>query len=261
MLYNNIGDNMKIKQIKKQGTKYKIILENNEIITTYDEIILANNILYKKEIDETLIQKITNENENVEAYNKIIKFIKTKLRSRKEIEEYMNKQNIEKQEQQKILKKLEEQKLINDKLYVQAFIHDKISFSNEGPNKIRKELIKNQIDENDIEEELKKIDNEQIKEKLTKLIIKKISTNKKYSNNIIKQKILNHFINLGYEKNDILYILETNTQKDNEILKKEYIKLLNKLKNKYKDDELKFKIKQKLYQKGFEIDEINNLLN
>lgn len=261
MLYNINGDTMKIKQIKKQSDKYKIVLENNEIITTYDEVILKNNILYKKDLDDKIINEIKKENEYYEMLNKTIKYIKTKLRSEKEIIDYMNKQKIEETNQQKIIKKLKEQKLINDKLYIQAYIHDKITFSNDGPNKIKKELIKNKLEENDIEEELIKINKEKIKEKLEKLITKKISINTKYSNSMLKQKLLNHFINLGYDKNDILYILENNITSNNEIIKKEYTKIYNKLKNKYEGKELIFKIKQKLYQKGFEIEEINKILN
>ena len=50
---------MKIEKIKKLSNgKYKIELDNKEKITTYDEVILEENILYKKEIDNELINKI-----------------------------------------------------------------------------------------------------------------------------------------------------------------------------------------------------------
>ena len=39
---------MKIKTIKKNGKKYKIELEDGNTITTYDDLILKYNILYKK---------------------------------------------------------------------------------------------------------------------------------------------------------------------------------------------------------------------
>jgi hypothetical protein len=76
---------MKIKKIKKQGTKYKIILENNDSITTYDEVIINNNILYKKELNSNLLETIIKQNEYYEIYNKLVKNIKQKLRSETEI--------------------------------------------------------------------------------------------------------------------------------------------------------------------------------
>ena len=48
---------MKILGIKKQNNKYKIKLEGNETIETYDDIIIKNNILYKKEIDEDVFEE------------------------------------------------------------------------------------------------------------------------------------------------------------------------------------------------------------
>ncbi len=252
---------MKIKSIKKLNNKYKIILEDNKEIITYDEVIIKNNILYKKELNEEIIEEIEKQNNYYETYNNILKLIKNKLRSESEIIEYMNKKEIEKNTQKEILEKLKNTKLINDKIYTHAYIHDKISFTPDGPNKIKKELLTKKIDEQIINEELEKINQEEINEKLEKLIIKKLNSNTKYSNTMLKNRLLNHFINLGYEKENILDIIENNIKIDNEIIKKEYIKLEKKLKNKYSEEELKKNIKQKLYQKGFSIDEINNILN
>lgn len=250
---------MKINKIQKKNNKYKIVLEDNTIIETYDEILIKENILYKKEITEELKRKIEKQNKFYEIYNNILKYIKTKLRSEQEIREYIKKNDSDKEIEEKIIKKLKDSKLIDDKIYAHAYIHDKIKFTNDGPNKIKKELIKNKIEEDIIEEELETLDKEEIYEKLEKQILKKLSTNTKYSNNMIKQKLINYFINLGYDKSIIVNIIENNQTTNNEIIKKEYNKIYNRLKNKYEEEELKKIIKQKLYQKGFSIDEINNI--
>lgn len=250
---------MKIINIKKQNNKYKIKLEGNITIETYDEVIIKNNILYKKEIDENLKEKIEEENKFYNTYNEIVKLINKKLRSEKEIKEIMNKKEIKNQEE--LINKLKSSNLINDELYAKAYIHDRISFSNDGINKIKKELVNQEIDEDIIENELNKIDRKDQKEKLEKLIIKKLNTNTKYSNKIMKQKITNYFINLGYDKEEINEILNREQIDNNEIIKREYNKLINKYKTKYEEEKLKYIIKQKLYQKGFNIEEINNLVN
>lgn len=250
---------MKIMKIQKKNNKYKIILEDNNIIETFDEVIIKENILYKKEITDELKEKIEKQNKYYETYNSVLKYIKTKLRSEYEIREYIKKNDIDKTTEEKIIKKLKETKLIDEKTYVYAYVHDRIKFSNDGPYKIKKELQKQKMDETIIEEELNKLDREEIKEKLTKQILKKLNTNKKYSNNMIKQKLINYFINQGYEKSMISEIIEDNQKEDNNIIKKEYKKLYNKYKNKYNEYELNRVIKQKLYQKGFSMDEINNV--
>lgn len=250
---------MKIMKIQKKNNKYKIILEDNNIIETYDEVIIKENILYKKEITVELKDKIEKENKNYEIYNNILKYIKTKLRSEYEIREYIKKNEIDKITEENLINKLKDSKLIDDKTYTYAYIHDRMKFSNDGPYKIKKELLKNKIEENIIVEELNKIDKEEIYEKLKKQILKKLSANTKYSNNMIKQKLINYFVLQGYEKQMIIEILENNLISNTNILKKEYDKLYNKYKNKYDEYELKRVIKQKLYQKGFSIDEINNI--
>ena len=83
---------MKIKKIKKlSAVKYKIEFEDAESITTYDNIILENNILLKKEIDSDLYLKLQCSNGYYEIYNKVVKYIVTKLRSEREIREYLKK--------------------------------------------------------------------------------------------------------------------------------------------------------------------------
>ena len=82
---------MKIEKIQKlKNNKYKILLENKEIITTYDDVILQNNLLFKNDVSSELLNKINNETLYYDCYNKVLKFIDKKLRSEKEIEEWVD---------------------------------------------------------------------------------------------------------------------------------------------------------------------------
>lgn len=252
---------MKINKIKKMNGKYKIILENDEVITTYDDVIINNNILYKKDISDEIVDKIIEETSYYEMYNKVLKYISTKLRSEYEIIKYMQKLEVSEKRQSEILDKLKQVKLINDENFTIAYIHDKLNLSNDGPLKIRKELMNHQINAEVIEQELSKVDRQIVLDKLEKLVLKKINGNIKYSNNMLKQKLLNYFTNMGYEKNDILFLIDKNMKNNNEIIKKEYVKLYNKYSKKYNDEGLKNIIKNKLYLKGFRYDEISDVIN
>ena len=133
-----------------------------------------------------------------------------------------------------------------------------INLSNDGPYKIKKELLEHNISEEIIDEHIFKIDSNFLEEKLSKLIIKKIA-NTKYSGYVLKQKIVNDFGNLGYSKEMISEIFDNLEVNKTSLLKKEYDKLYKKLSLKYSGKELENKIKTKLYQKGFTMDEINNI--
>lgn len=251
---------MKIEKIKKLNNgKYKIEFDNKEKITTYDEVILEENILFKKELDNELINKINIKNDYYKIYNKTIKYIMTKIRSEKEINLYLDKQKIDKEDKEKIIESLKSKKLLNDDNFYISYISDRLRLSSDGPDKIKNELISHNIDINKIEEELFKY-NDFIYEKLEKLMIKKAKQIKKYSLYIIKQKIREYFINLGYKKDMIEELLNNMTFDNDDALKKEYEKQYNKLIKKYKDEELKYKIKQNLYQKGYKLDDINKIM-
>ena len=251
---------MKIEKIKKLNNgKYKIEFDNKEKITTYDEVILEENILFKKELDNELINKINIKNDYYKIYNKTIKYIMTKIRSEKEINLYLDKHNIDKIDKEKIIESLKSKKLLNDDNFYISYISDRVRLSSDGPDKIKNELLNHNIDINKIEEELSKYD-DFIYEKLEKLMIKKAKQINKYSLYIIKQKIREYFINLGYKKDMIECLLNNITIDNDEALKKEYEKQYNKLSKKYKDEELKYKIKQNLYQKGYKLDDINKIM-
>lgn len=247
------------KIVKLKNNKYKIYI-GSEVITTYDNVILENNLLYKKSIDNKLYNKILNDTNYFDIYNKIVKYILKKRRSEREINIYLNKFDINDTDKNKIINKLKDIKLINDIEYCKAYINDKLYLSKEGINKIKNHLLNENISIDIINNELKNIDIKILDERLEKIIIKKIKSNKKYSNSILKQKIINEMINLGYDKNKIISILESNIESDNEILKKEFNKTYNKLKIKFNSYELENKLKQKLIQKGFKLEEINKLL-
>lgn len=259
IVYTNYGDIMKIEKIQKlKNNKYKIILENNDVINTYDDVILNNNLLFNKDISSELLNQINNQTIYYDCYNKVLKFIDKKLRCEKEISEYIKKINPE--YENKIIEKLKQINLINDENYVKSYISDRIFLSNDGPNKIREELLKYNIDESVIEENICKIDKSIIYEKCKKIIDKKVKSNTKYSKFILNQKITSDLLNKGYELDMIREILNLYDFCDNTIIKKEYEKLFNKLSRKYKDKELYSQIKNKLYQKGFSYDEINNYI-
>ena len=237
---------MKINKIKKQGKKYKIILEDGSEIKTFDDIIIKYNLLYHKTIDSILLEKIIKDNEYYEVYNKVLNLISKKIRSEKEINEFLDKYDVDKN---KIITKLKSINLINDNLFVKAYISDKINLTNDGIDKIKNDLLKHNIDLNIIEQELSKIDDNIIDKKIEKIINKKVK-NSKYTGLKLKNKIVYDLINLGYNKSKIIEIYDKMNIKHNNF-DEEYIKLYNKLSQKYHGKVLEYKIKQKLYNLGY----------
>lgn len=247
---------MIIEKISKlKNDKYKIIIDG-ETIKTYDDIILKYNILFKKEIDLQLYKKIIDETKEYDVYNDIYKYSIKKIRSEKEILDYMSKLELSTDIINKYIEKLKKLNIINDNIFVSAYINDKFLLSQDGKNKIIKDLLNNNINIDKIYEEIDKIEQSEWINKLTRLIEKKIKANHNYSSVFLKKKIIDEMIEKGYEKSEIIEILDNLIIDDYKYLLKEYNKLYKKYSKKYDDVQLMYNIKQGLYRKGFKYEDI-----
>ena len=252
---------MKIKKIKKlSNNKYKIEFENAESIITYDNVILENNILLKKEIDSDTYIKMNCQNSYYEIYNKAVKYIVTKLRSEKEIREYLKKYTEEKELINKIVTQLKQNGLLNDERYIKAFIEDKVNLTNWGPKKIEMELEKLDVDLDLVKQTLETYDSSIFKRKIEKIISKKVRANKKDSMYMLIKKLEKELLNLGYSKDMIKEEIASISIDETEAIAKETERLYKKLSTKYNSESLYHQVKQKLLQKGFPIDSINEIL-
>ena len=196
-----------IKYKKENNGKYKLFLEDGSTIDTYEDVILKNNLLYKKDIDDSLYDIIMNDNVYEEAYSKSINYIGIRLRSINEMKVYLKSKKYSEEVINIIIERLIKNNLLNDAIFTQAFINDKLNFTTMGPYKIELELKKHNIDNNIISKCISTIDEDIIYEKINKLITKFIKSNKKYKGFLLKNKIYTNLINLGYSSSMILEVL------------------------------------------------------
>lgn len=196
-----------IKYKKENNGKYKLLLEDGSTIDTYEDVILKNNLLYKKDIDDSLYNIIMNDNAYEEAYSKSINYIRIRLRSINEMKVYLKSKKYSEEVINIIIERLIKNNLLNDAIFTQAFINDKLNFTTMGPYKIELELKKHNIDNNIISKCISTIDEDIIYEKINKLITKFIKSNKKYKGFLLKNKIYTNLINLGYSSSMILEVL------------------------------------------------------
>ena len=244
---------MKIQGYKYLGnSKYKVII-NNEEYTLYEDIILKYDLLIK-DVNEKDLNKYLEENKRFEAYYVALKYIKTKLRTRKEIEEYLSKKDYNDFDIDYAVARLEQEKYLDERVYAKSYILDAINLKNIGPNKIVIELTNLGIDKNIVLDELSIFTDHLEQEKIYKYIEKSIKSNHNKSNYILKNKIKQNLINLGYDISIINKCLSEYDIDDNEIYQKELEKVKNKLSRKYTGKELEYKIKEYMYRKGFKIE-------
>lgn len=250
---------MEIIRYKKiKNNIYEIELKDNNKLKLYDDTILKYNLLIDKKIDNKTYKEIINYNNNLEAYYLSIKYIVTKLRCETEIRKYLEKKEYTSEVIDNTINRLKKEKYIDKDIYLKAYINDKINLTLDGPYKIKRNLINLGFKEEDINIYLN-MDN---KDRILKIINKKIKTNNKYNKHMLKQNISNYLINLGYSKEEFMKYINDIEIDNNKYLNKDIDKLINKYKNKYEDkNKLKYIIKNKLYQKGYIEENIGEIID
>ncbi len=242
---------MEIKSYKKKKSNlYEITFSNNSKLNLYDDIILKYELLLKKEIDEKTLKEIIKDNSFLESYYSALKYLNVKLRTEKEIRKKLK--DYDAKAISYTIDRLKREGYLNDLVYIKAYINDSVNLKLVGPNKIGYELKKMSFKDKDINNYLNTFESEVWQSKIRKYITKKIQANHNLSGLLLNQKITNDLYNLGFYKEDIDLIMNEFTFFDNQdIYEKEYQKLKNKLSKKYQGDELEYRLKKALWQKGF----------
>ncbi len=256
---------MKIIKYKKIGkSKYKVFFDKTDMIL-YEDVIIKYKLLSIENININLLEKITEDNKYYEAYDKAINYVSIKLRNELELKKYLEKSFDEKLIFD-VINKLKKNGYLNDNVYINAYIHDKILLSTDGPIKIKEYLLNNGFEEKLIDQTLNKIEENIWIEKIKKTINKKNNTGSSY-NFVLKMQ--NELYYKGYPKELVNEVLKYVDLNDDLNLNKEIKKNIEKYKKKYRNSELKNRVIKSLLIKGYsyeniircyeEIDEKNNI--
>ncbi len=248
---------MKIERYKKgNGGKYKILLDDGQVLILYEEVILKFNLLLKKEITNKDLVEINTYNQECEVYYVALDSVNRRFKSIYELEEVLRKKEYPKDLIDLAIQKLIKQGYLNDRVFAKSYINNQIIITNKGPLKIKRELLEKKVDINIVDEEISIYSDEEQLIKIEKIAEKLLKANHTRGGVILKQKIINNLKNLGYENELIIKVIGTKDFNNTEdIRKKEYEKIKRRLAHKYSGDELERKIKERLYQKGLYYEE------
>lgn len=189
--------------------KYNVYLSNGEVLNLQEQVITENELLLKKEMSQELYNKLVRDNKIYELMEMAVKYISIRLRSIKEIKDYLLKKGGSNNEVEDAVQRLIESGYLDDDRFTKAFIKDKLKFTTIGDYKIKMQLNKLGVSTSIIEDNMNKIDEHIIEEKIKKIIEKDKKTNKKYSGQILKNKIYNHLLNQGYSQEKVITIINT----------------------------------------------------
>ena len=243
---------MKIVKYRKSSKGlYKVELEDGRLLSLYEDVILKYELLLKREVYFDDLKKIEKDNQEYEVYYVALESLKSRFKSVYDIRQLLIKKQYPLDMIDITIEKLLKQGYLNDNVFAKSYINNQIVISNKGPNKIKKELLEHHVELNIIDEELIVFEESIQLEKIEKVVNKLLKSNHSRGGIVLKKKIISDLVMLGYDNYLISKVIENvNFSNDKDIVKKEYEKLYKKLSRKYSGQELEYKIKEKLYQKG-----------
>lgn len=244
-----------------KDNRYQVFFDDGTTEKLYDETIIKYNLLVNKDNFEQISDEVMKENGLNDAYYKGLNYIMKRLRTEKEVYDYLSK-DYEKVIVDDVVNKLRDNNFFDEDVYIKAYVNDQVNLSQNGPYKIVDSLKKLGFEEKKINNYLAGIDDDVWQEKLRKLVEKKISGNHQYSLIKLKEKLYYDLMNLGYEKEMInREVNNVSIDNSNDILLREYEKQYRKLSKKFAGQNLRYQLKMKLLAKGFSSSDIEELID
>lgn len=243
---------LKIERYKKTTKgRYKIYLDDGRELLLYEDVILKFELLLKKELTDEELLVIEMANQECDVYQVALASISSRFKSIYDTRLFLIKKEYPEEMIDKAITKLVKQGYLNDQSFAKSYINNQIITTNKGPYKIKKELLEHRVASDIIDIELRGFDIDTQLEKANKVATRLFNSNRSRGGIILKKKIENDLLNLGYELNIVTKVIEKFDFSNNkDIANKEYEKLRKRLSRKYEGKELEYKIKEKLYQKG-----------
>lgn len=246
-----------VKIIKK--LKYQIeILYNDEFYKIEREVAYKYNIKEGTSFSIEEFSKILLDND----YYYFDRFSKNKLKkmlTEHELRELLIKEGANQSLINQLIETYKDFKYLDDLNYIKTYIE--LRSSREGPKLIKTKLIRKGLDSSSIDDLLTNLDEEENIYNLSQTIIK---TSKNLNKQQIKQKVIRSLLTKGYNYNlvnevvnELLTDLVINEE---DLINKELTKELKRYKGKLEGYELKQTIKQKLYNKGYNLTLIDKVL-
>lgn len=255
---------------KKTHQRYNIFLTDDNKGERYgfsvDESVLIHFQLRKgMEISASMMDAIKRSDSMYQSYTLAIRFLSFRMRTKKEIEDYLTKKEVDQAHIVSVMDKLVEEQLLNDHQFADMFVRSRINTSTKGPAIIKQELLKKGVEENIADDALKQFSYAIQYDKVKKLVEKKQQQKKTESYKKRLQKMQTFLQQKGYDKSVVQTVVQELPSSIDRNAEWDAIthhgeKLKKKHAMKRTGFELRQKITEGLYRKGFSFELIQQYL-
>lgn len=255
----------KITVQEKLKDRYNIFLDEKYAFSIDEDVLIKHGLKKGMELDEFAISEIGYQDDIRKAYNTAVQYLSRRMRSEKEVRQYLSGKEVNEIVIREVIHKLNEYHFLNDGEFAVAFVRTLMNTTDKGSGSIRGELREKGMTEDIIEKAMKEFPYEKEFEAAMKLCVKFVEKNTRDSSRIMKQKLEQHLFRKGYAKGIIqAAIAETEMDKGEDLEKSALRTHAEKAHRKYSHltgFEYEQKMKQNLFRKGFSIEYIEQILD
>lgn len=259
----------KITTQKKHNSRYNIFLDKGngeEYGFSVDEDVLVKYRLQKNmDLDDATVNALIQTDTLHKSYTLAINYLSYRMRSEKEIRDYLKDKETDVEHIEEIIKKLHQERLLDDQEFANSLVRTRIMTSSKGPLLLKKELLDKGVSALKADEAITLYSFDKQYEKALKFAGKKMKNDGRKSYRQQIQNVQQTLIQKGFEGDVIQEVLVNLPEEDDENTEWEAVvyqgeKLLRKFQSKTEGYELKQKIKSGLYRKGFPFDLIDRFI-
>ncbi|MCA0971822.1 recombination regulator RecX [Halobacillus litoralis] len=254
---------------KKNKNRYNIYLDHGrgeDYGFSVDADVLVKYRLQKgMELDDATINALIQTDTIHKSYTLAINYLSYRMRSEKEMRQYLLEKEVEPEHVDEIIKRLYNEKLLDDQEFANSLIRTRVMTSSKGPLLLKKELIEKGVTAMQAEEALQYYPFDRQLEKASKFAEKKMRQDSRKSRKQQIQSVQQTLMQKGFSGDVIQEALASLPEEEENDSEWEAVvyqgeKLVRKYERKTEGYELKQKVKAGLYRKGFPFDLIDRFL-
>lgn len=254
---------------KRSKHRYNIFIDDgNEEkfgFSVDEDVLIKYNLRKGLELSEAIIEKLLKDDTLQKSYAQVIGYLGYRMRSKKEIVDYLVKKEVDSEHITKIIDKLTVRNLIDDQEFANSFVRSRIQTTTKGPGLVKQELQAKGITASIADKAINQYDYGTQYKKAEKIAEKRSKRSSRHSIKKQQQQLQATLIRNGFTQEIIQDILTNNkaesTESERDALYYQGEKLLRKHSNKLSGYDLRNKLKEVLYRQGFKIDSINEFLD
>lgn len=265
----------KIERQKKNPERYSLFVNDQFMMGVHEELLIQFALYKDQPVDQDFINALQEAEYQQSIYSAGLNYLSYGLRSIQEIQDYLEKWLREKEEDSAeepedistlihtSLQRLQDQGYLNDEVFAGSYVRTQALINHKGPDAIRQELRQKGVSDSNIDSGLAEYPFQQEMENLEEVARKfKRSRSHRLPPKMLRNRLVDHLRTKGFSKDSIdLYLADAEFEESQDhqesLLDKEAQKLLRTRRRRYSGRELQQRVKQGLYQRGFDGDLIN----